>query len=95
VDKITVVCHKDHDKGYEDFQGKCLLCVVDELMLEMGNLMIQKQRAEKREWVGITDLEIKDIAESCNLWGSDLYYDVIELALSIEKKVKQKNFTET
>ena len=50
MDKITVVCHKDHDKGYEDFQGKCLLCVVDELMLEMGNLMIQKQRAEKRKW---------------------------------------------
>ena len=49
----------------------------------------------KREWVGITDLEIKSIAESCNLWGSDLYYDVIELALSVEKKVKQKNFTET
>ena len=48
MDKITVVCHKDHDRGYEDFQGKCLLCVVDELMLEMGNLMIQKQRAEKR-----------------------------------------------
>jgi hypothetical protein len=49
----------------------------------------------KREWIGITDLEIKAIAESCNLWGSDLYYDVIELALSVEKKVKQKNFTET
>ena len=81
MDKITVVCHKDHDKGYEDYVGKCLLCEVE--------------RLQKREWVGITDLEIKDIAESCNLWGSDLYYDVIELALSVEKKVKQKNFTET
>ena len=47
MDKITVVCQKDHDKGYEDFQGKCLLCVVDEL-------------TEKREWVGLTDGEIDE-----------------------------------
>ena len=47
MNKITVVCHKDHSQGYEDFEGKCLLCVVDDLMLEIGNLMIQKRRAEK------------------------------------------------
>ena len=39
MDKITVVCHKDHDKGYEDFQGKCLLCEVE--------------RLQNREWVGL------------------------------------------
>jgi hypothetical protein len=58
MNKITVVCHKDHSQGYEDFEGKCLLCVVDDLMLEIGNLMIQKRRAEKREWVGLTDEDI-------------------------------------
>ncbi len=44
MDKITVVCHKDHDKGYEDYVGKCLLCEVE--------------RLQKREWVGLTDEEI-------------------------------------
>ncbi len=39
MDKITVVCHKDHDKGYEDYVGKCLLCEVE--------------RLQKREWVGL------------------------------------------
>ena len=43
MDKITVVCHKDHDKGYEDYVGKCLLCEVE--------------RLQKREWVGLTDEE--------------------------------------
>ncbi len=37
---ITVVCHKDHDKGYEDYVGKCLLCEVE--------------RLQKREWVGLS-----------------------------------------
>ena len=82
MDKITVVCHKDHDKGYEDFQGKCLLCVVDELMLEIGSLMIQKQRAERREWVGLTD-EDKD--ELLNL---DNWTDIVE---AVEAKLKEKN----
>jgi hypothetical protein len=60
MNKITVVCHKDHSHGYEDFEGKCLLCVVDDLMLEIGNLMIQKRRAEQREWVGLTDGDVHD-----------------------------------
>jgi hypothetical protein len=83
VDKITVVCHKDHDKGYEDFQGKCLLCVVDELMLEMGNLMIQKQRAEKREWVGLTVDEARKFYEK--------YTDREELIYAIDKFLEDKN----
>ena len=84
MDKITVVCHKDHDKGYEDFQGKCLLCVVDELMLEIGNLMIQKQRAEKREWVGLTEDEVES-------WRGN--YDFFDSALvrEVEAKLKEKN----
>ena len=38
-----MVCHKDHDNGYEDYIGKCLLCEVE--------------RLRKREWVGLTDDE--------------------------------------
>ena len=83
MDKITVVCHKDHDRGYEDFQGKCLLCVVDELMLEMGNLMIQKQRAEKRKWVGLTAYEIQEIHSGNQHWGN--------FACAIEAKLREKN----
>ncbi len=83
MDKITVVCHKDHDKGYEDFQGKCLLCVVDELMLEIGSLMIQKQRSEKREWVGLTDEEYDELMISGD-WGGSLIQ-------ATEAKLKEKN----
>jgi len=43
MNKITVVCHKDHSHGYEDFEGKCLLCVVDGLLLDIANLMVQNQ----------------------------------------------------
>jgi hypothetical protein len=82
VDKITVVCHKDHDRGYEDFQGKCLLCVVDDLMLEMGNLMIQKQRLENREWVGLTDEDMEALF---------LNEDGVRFARYIEAKLKEKN----
>ena len=83
MDKITVVCHKDHDKGYEDFQGKCLLCVVDELMLEIGSLMIQKQRSEKREWVGLTVEEARKFYEK--------YTDREELIYAIDKFLEEKN----
>ena len=70
MNKITVVCHKDHSHGYEDFEGKCLLCVVDGLLLDIANLMVQNQNfapptdfigpsvveaISKREWVGLTD----------------------------------------
>jgi hypothetical protein len=77
MSKITVVCHKDHSKGYEDFEGECLLCVIDELMLEMGNLMIQKRRAEKREWVGLATEEAKMFYDS-KLNRSDLIAKIDE-----------------
>lgn len=83
MDKITVVCHKDHDRGYEDFQGKCLLCVVDELLLEIGSLMIQKQRAEKREWIELTDEEYDELLLSGD-WGGSLIQ-------STQNKLKEKN----
>ena len=89
MNKITVVCHKDHSHGYEDFEGKCLLCVVDDLMLEIGNLMIQKRRAEKREWVGLTDEEIKVLS---SWWPSyDQMPALMTLARDIENSLKEKN----
>lgn len=87
MDKITVVCHKDHDKGYEDFQGKCLLCVVDELMLEIGSLMIQKQRAEKREWVGLNEKETADLYDGMFSKSQT----VLEVIRCVEIKLKEKN----
>ena len=96
MDKITVVCHKDHDKGYEDFQGKCLLCVVDELMLEMGNLMIQKRRAEKREWVGYTNEDRERIVPVLvqSLVGHDEKTMAVLLKailIDVEEQLKEKN----
>ena len=75
VDKITVVCHKDHDKGYEDYVGKCLLCEVE--------------RLQKREWVGLTDEEKYDVLEGATGDGGRVYYDT--LFRSYEAKLKEKN----
>ena len=93
MNKITVVCHKDHSQGYEDFEGKCLLCVVDDLMLEIGNLMIQKRRAEQREWVGLTYEDfvvlLKEVSEKSR---EMLVFDAIDsLREAIEAKLKEKN----
>ena len=46
MNKITVVCHKDHDKGYENYIEKCLLCEVE--------------RLQKREWHGLSWEEIDE-----------------------------------
>jgi hypothetical protein len=95
MSKITVVCHKDHSHGYEDFEGKCLLCVVDDLMLQIGNLMIQKRRAEKREWVGLTDeavwLEYQQLWPFHPAEEPTLAKDIAKFARAIEAKLKEKN----
>ncbi len=44
-----------------------------------------------KPWLEIDILELKSIAESCNLWGSDVYSDVEELAAQINKRLKRKN----
>ena len=50
MDKITVVCHKDHVVGYEDYRDQCLLCVVEDLMREIGRLTAV---CKEKEWVGL------------------------------------------
>jgi hypothetical protein len=52
---------------------------------------VQVSDKHRQKWVGITDLELESIAESCDLWGSDVYAQVIELAATIEKRLKEKN----
>ncbi len=49
----------------------------------------------QRPWQELDILEIKSIAESCNLWGSDVYSDVEELAAEINKRLKRKNYEKT
>jgi hypothetical protein len=90
MNKITVVCHKDHSHGYEDFEGKCLLCVVDDLMLEIGNLMVQKRRAEKREWVGLTDEEVGTLTVFDGLTHIEVPI-LADFVKAIEVKLKEKN----
>jgi hypothetical protein len=45
--------------------------------------------AEKREWVGLTDEEIKDIRE--DLTYDDEDFNQLEFARDIEAKLKKKN----
>jgi hypothetical protein len=98
MNKITVVCHKDHSHGYEDFEGKCLLCVVDGLLLDIANLMVQNQNfapptdfigpsvvetISKREWVGLATGEAREFYES------DLSRE--ELIHKIDEFLQEKN----
>ena len=76
MDKITVVCHKDHDKGYENYVGKCLLCEVE--------------RLQKREWVGLTDDEIYDYADKF-LYQHGSNFGIKSFGKAIEAKLKEKN----
>jgi hypothetical protein len=79
---ITVVCHKDHDRGYEDFQGKCLLCEVE--------------RLQKREWVGLTDDEIwkcnkAETGSAVEFHICSAHQNVLDFAEAIEARLKRKN----
>ena len=67
MNKIVVVCQKEHEKGYEDYVGVCLLCEIEKL--------------KKREWVGLTDEEIQEIA-------LELPMDAVRIT---EAKLKKKN----
>ena len=82
MDKITVVCHKDHVVGYEDYRGQCLLCVVEDLMREVGRLTAV---CKEKEWVGLTDEEVDAVVKSCNTLDTYKYFR------AIEAKLKEKN----
>jgi hypothetical protein len=45
----------------------------------------------QRPWQELDILELERVAESCNLWGSDIDRDVIELAAQINKILRKKN----
>ena len=45
----------------------------------------------QRPWQELDILELERAAESCNLWGSDVDRDVIELAAQINKILRRKN----
>jgi len=92
MNKITVVCHKDHSQGYEDFEGKCLLCVVERLRDENQQLTHQLfdyraafMKARDREWVGLTDEERGMVV------NANFGIGVWEMARAIEAKLKEKN----
>ena len=76
MDKITVVCHKDHVVGYEDYAGKCLLCEVE--------------RLQNREWVGLTGEEIHEVV-SKKWWDWEDAFDIEGFSRAIEAKLKEKN----
>jgi hypothetical protein len=91
MNKITVVCHKDHLHGYEDFEGKCLLCEMEKLYAEINQITHQLydyraafMRARDREWVGLTDKEVTSIIRE---W----HWMPYEFCKVIEAKLKEKN----
>ena len=49
--------------------------------------------AANRQWTGLTDEEIKDVAASCMWWvrEQDILDDAIEFAKAYEAKLKEKN----
>lgn len=77
MDKITVVCHKDHVVSYEDYRDQCLLCVVEDLMREVGRLTAA---CKEKEWVGFTDGE-KQYLRALGFVGID----------NIEERLKRMN----
>lgn len=84
MDKITVVCHKDHDKGYENYVGKCLLCEVESLEKRVKDLVnFRRATGEIQKWVGLTDEERIEANDECDGW--------LHMALIIEAKLKEKN----
>jgi hypothetical protein len=101
--KITVVCHKDHLHGYEDFEGKCLLCEMEKLYAEINQITHQLYdyrasfiRARDREWVGFTAKERDDIVPM--LVQSLINHDdktmtglLRAILLDVEEQLKGKN----
>lgn len=86
MDKITVVCHKDHVVGYEDYRGQCLLCVVEDLMREVGRLTAV---CKEKEWVGLTDDEVTQA-----MYRADAIVTgpmQFKFAQEVEAKLKEKN----
>ena len=84
MDKITVVCHEDHVVGYEDYAGKCLLCVVEDLMREVGRLTAV---CKEKEWIGLTIEEVLELIPSTE-WKADV---TLVFVKAIEAKLKEKN----
>jgi hypothetical protein len=45
----------------------------------------------EREWVGLTDAEVIEMAKSSDIWGGDISRAILEFAASIEIKLEEKN----
>ena len=67
----------------------------DAMNQEQINSLSNKRRvldlSPQRPWQELDILELERVAESCNLWGSDIDRDVVELAAEINKILKRKN----
>ncbi len=67
----------------------------DAMNQEQINSLSNKRRvldlSPQRPWQELDILELERAAESCNLWGSDIDRDVVELAAEINKILKRKN----
>ena len=103
MNKITVVCHKDHLHGYEAFEGKCLLCEMEKLYAEINQITHQLYdyraafiRARDREWVGFTAAELEKIIPMLvksfiNHDEKTLFLLVGAMLVDIEDQLKGKN----
>ena len=45
MNKIIVVCQKEHENGYEDYVGICLLCEIERLKADINQ---ELEAAEER-----------------------------------------------
>ena len=50
-----------------------------------------RQALAQPEWVELTNLEIIDMAKSCDIWGGDTANAQLEFAATLQAKLKEKN----
>jgi hypothetical protein len=93
MNKVVVVCNKEHEKGYEDYAGVCLLCEV-----EYHKNRAARWRAEAYKLIGheielpppigLTLQEVSNIWDSMGTWNSTSAQHFYN---AIWKAIKEKN----
>ena len=90
MNKVVVVCNKEHEKGYEDYAGVCLLCEVEYHKNRAARWRAEAYKLVGKEvelpWVGLTDEEMY------KLWlGTDERMERIAFGKAVQAKLKEKN----
>ena len=87
MNKVVVMCNKEHEKGYEDYAGVCLLCEVEYHKNRAARWRAEAYKQVDKEvelpWVGLTKEDLQEFAKGTPSWE--------ELCHAVEAKLKEKN----